>query len=134
MQKLKEWFMPAAVLALAMVVAYDHLAPRRADVTDAVKAVDGAALGRAFAPTLAATLSDAWLAAADAIAKGKGVAEAQGVLQDAWKKARIDAFVAKVAPEFAKVLAEGTEPRDDAQRAAVAKLWRDFARGLKGGR
>jgi hypothetical protein len=44
------------------------------------------------------------------------------------------ARAASVAPEFAKTLAEGAEPKDDAQRAQVVALWRSFARGLKGGR
>ena len=81
-----------------------------------------------------ATLSEAWDAAADALVQGKTVAEAQATLQQTWKAARAKAFVASVAPEFAKVLPEGAEPKDDAQRAQVVALWKAFATGLKGGR
>jgi hypothetical protein len=122
---------PLAVLILAGVVAYDHFAPKSAP---APSTVDGQALGLGFAPTLASSLGDAWLIAADALESGKSVGEAQKALQDAWKEARVKAFAAKVAPEFALVLSEGTEPTAPAKRAEVVKLWRDFASGLKGGK
>ena len=123
---------PLAVLVLAGVVAYDHLAPgprppRRRRST-------ARRLGRSFAPAAASNLGDGWLAAADALEQGKTVADAQAALQAAWQDARIKAFAAKVAPEFARVLPEGAEPTDPAKRAEVVKLWRDFAAGLKGGR
>ncbi len=134
MRKIKDWLLPALVIAMAIVVVHDHIAPRHIMTLSPTKPVDGAAIGRAYATTIAATLADAWRAAADAFASGKTVGEAQAVFQDSWKKARGDAFVARVAPEFAKVLPEGSEPKDAAQRAATVALWRDFARGLKGGR
>jgi hypothetical protein len=96
--------------------------------------VDGAGLGRAYAPTVVASLSEAWSAAADTLEKGKTMVEAQETLHETWQKSRSKTFVATVVPQFAKVLAEGNEPKDDAQRARVVALWREFARGLKGGR
>ena len=78
-------------------------------------------LGRAFARVAASTLADAWIAAADALTQGKTMAEAQAALQQNWQAARAKAFVATVAPEFAKVIAEATEPKDAAQRAEVVR-------------
>jgi hypothetical protein len=96
--------------------------------------VDGAQLGKAYARSVVASLSESWNAAADTLAQGKSMAEAQETLQQTWQELRVKDFVAGVAPDFAQVLAEGSEPRDDAQRAEVVALWRAFARGLKGGR
>ncbi len=123
---------PLAVLAIAGVVTYDHFVPPGPAAPRSI--VNGKALGRSFAPSVSSGLGDAWLAAADALEQGKAVSDAQAALQSAWQTARIKAFTATVAPEFSKVLAEGAEPADPTQRAAVVKLWRDFAAGLKGGR
>ena len=123
---------PLAVLLLAGVVVYDHVGGRGPFVPPPI--VNGKALGRSFAPTVASSLGDAWLAAANALEQGKGISEAQSALQSTWQDARIKAFSAKVAPEFVKVLPEGLEPTDPAKRAEVVRLWRDFAAGLKGGR
>ena len=95
---------------------------------------EGAKLGRAYGPTVVAGLADAWVAAADAVAAGKTIAEAQTILQDRWSASRQGAFTKIVAPTFAKVIAEGSEPTDDAHRAVVAATLRGFARGLRGGK
>src|SRR4051812_29273001 len=99
---------PLVVLGLAGVVAYDHMAPR-SPVAPA-SAVHGKALGRAFAPTVASDLGDAWLAAADALEQGKTISDAQAALQSTWQAARVKSFAAQVSPEFSKVLPEGAEP------------------------
>lgn len=130
---LREFLTPLMVLALAGVVAHDHLVPHGAAVVTPA-AVDGKAVGRKFAGSVAVAFGDAWAAAADALEAGKSMADAQSCLQAKWRAARADAFAAQVTPEFAKVLGEGAEPADHAGRAAVVKLWRDFAAGLKGGR
>ena len=123
---------PLAVLLLAGVVVHDRF--EAGGPSGPRPIVNGKALGRSFAPTVASNLGDAWLAAADALERGKTMSEAQAALQLAWQDARVKAFTAKVAPEFVKVLAEGQEPTNPAERAEVVKLWRDFAAGLKGGR
>jgi hypothetical protein len=123
---------PLALLLLAGVVVHDHF---EADGPSGPRStVNGKALGRSFAPTVASNLGDAWLAAASTLEQGKTMSEAQVALQQAWQDARIKAFTAKVAPEFIKVLPEGQEPTNPAERAEVVRLWRDFASGLKGGR
>jgi len=126
----RDFLTPVVVLLMGGVVAYDHFTLRGPATPTPL--VEGKSLGRAFAPAAAAALGDGWKAAADALEKGKTVGESQSALQDAWKDARIRAFAARVAPEFARVLTEGAEPTDPAKRAEVVKLWRDFASGLKG--
>lgn len=135
MKRIKSLLTPALVLVLSGVVVYDHLVkPYASPTVPVARKVDGAALGRAYAPVVTATLAEAWLAAAKTLEDGKSVADAQSVLQETWRSGRTDHFKAKVAPEFDRVLAEGKEPKDAEERAAAAKLWRDFAKGLKGGR
>ena len=122
--------MGLAIGGLATFVVIDV----RSHAPAAPTAVNGAALGRTYAPMVVSTLSDAWIVAADALAQGKTVTEAQTILQDKWKVDRGAAFTAKVSPGFARVLTEATEPKDAAQRAEVVALWKSFASGLKGGR
>jgi len=135
MQILKEYLTPLAVVLLAGVMLFDHYSPREPGPSPApAAAVNGVALGRAYAPSLASTYADAWVSAAQALEEGKGVGDAQKALQETWHEARLKAFQAEVQPGFALVLPEGTEPADPAKRAQVAELWRSFAKGLKGGR
>ena len=123
---------PLAVLLMAGVLVHDHLQGVGPNVPSVV--VNGRGLGRSYAPQVASSLGDAWLAAADAIERGQSMTEAQAALQKAWQDSRVRAFSAGVAPEFSRVLPEGQEPTDPVLRARVVKLWRDFAAGLKGGR
>jgi hypothetical protein len=137
LKSIKHWLLLGLGLGgfLATAVTLDlvrHVPTSNA--TAPVTLVDGEQLGRAYAPTVVASLSDAWDAAADALGQGKSLTEAQEILQQTWQELRAKAFVATVANDFAKVLPEGTEPSDDVQRAEVVTLWRAFARGLKGGR
>ena len=129
----REFLTPLMVLIMGCVVVHDHLVPREPAVV-VPAAVDGKTLGRKFAGSVAGAFGDAWAAAAEALEAGKSMADAQSTLQTKWRAARADAFAAQVTPEFSKVLGEGAEPVDPAGRAAVVKLWRDFAAGLKGGR
>ncbi len=134
MKTFKDWLILGLGMALAVLTTFEVVTRQPQETPGPVPAVDGATLGRAYATTVVATLSDAWNAAADALVRGQTMAEAQATLQQNWQAARAKAFVASVAPEFARALPEGDEPKDDAQRDAVVALWRAFARGLKGGR
>jgi hypothetical protein len=136
---LKGLLTPFSLLILSGVIVHDRATPRaalaqaQAQAQAPAAAVNGVALGRAYVPVLATGYADAWLAAARALEEGKSVAEAQATLQETWKDARIKSFRSAVAPAFARVLPEGTEPADAAKRARVAALWRAFAKGLKRG-
>jgi hypothetical protein len=134
MKPLKDFLMPALIVALGAIVVLDHASPRRPPASPAVPAVSGQALGAVYAPMLVASYSDAWMAAARTLEEGKPVALAQQTLQETWKGARAKAFTEHVTPSFSLVLPEGTEPATDQQRAQVVALWRGFARGLKGDR
>ncbi|MDX2035966.1 MAG: hypothetical protein SFX72_04895 [Isosphaeraceae bacterium] len=136
MKSWQKYVMPVLVLVLAGIVAHDRIFVGRGDRVgpEPKVGVDAAALGRAHGPVVVRALADAWEAAALSVEGGGSVAEAASLLQDRWRTARVEAFTAKVAPEFAKVLPEGTEPQSPEQRAAVVSLWRDFARGLGGKR
>ena len=129
---LQNYVTPLVVLILVGVVVTDHMGLN--GPTGPQRAVNGRALGRSYAPMVVANLADAWLAAAEALERGKTVSESQEALQQTWQEARIKAFTTKVAPEFIKVLPEGQEPTDPSSRAEVVRVWRDFAAGLKGGR
>ena len=128
---IREMLTPVSLIVMAGVVLYDHSLPRTRPAREPT--VDGVALGRAYAPLLVSSYADAWLEAAKAIEEGKPAAEAQKVLQDSWRDARLKAFKAEVLPAFERVLPEGTEPVDAARRSQVAELWRSFAKGLKSG-
>lgn len=122
------WALIAVGILLATLVGFDLVARRSPPARTPV------ALGRAYATTVTVTLADAWIAAAAALEKGQTVPQARTTLQDAWQAERSRAFVADVAPAFARILPEGADPKDAAQRSAIAEAWREFARGLKGGR
>jgi hypothetical protein len=128
----KDFLTPAAILLMAGVMLYDHLKSPAPPAPN--PAINGEALGRAYSKVLTSSYSDAWLAAAKALEDGKTIADAQKVLQDAWKDSRVKAFRAEVQPGFAVILPEGTEPTNAAKRSEVAGLWRAFAQGLKAGR
>lgn len=94
--------------------------------------IDAVTLGKNFAPKLAASLADGFETAATMIAAGTSVTDADNSLKTKFMSSRNDAFESVVAPEFAKVLPEGQEPKDAATREAFAKIHRDFASGLRG--
>jgi hypothetical protein len=129
----KDWLLVVMGLALAGSLSFVAIELRKPRI-EGEASVNAVELGRSYGLVVVATLGDAWNAAADTLAAGKTVAEAQTALQEKWKTGRTEAFNAKVVPTFVKVLPEATEPKDEAQRARVIELWRGFARGLKGAR
>ncbi len=134
MKFVREILTPFLLILLTGIVVYDHVlewgGPGTPPSPDA--RVDGRKLGRGYAAALADTYADAWDAGAAALEQGKSVAAAQKTLVETWKRARASVFKTQVAPAMARVLPEGHEPGDPAVRAAVVKLWKDFARGLRG--
>lgn len=96
--------------------------------------VDAVTLGKSFAPKLAASLADGFETAATMIAAGTSVKEADEALKAKFQASRWAAYEQFVGPTFNAVVPDGTDPKDAAARAAFAKLHRDFAAGLRGGK
>jgi hypothetical protein len=91
-------------------------------------------LGSRFAPILASSLADGFDAGADALHSGKAILDADKALQMAFYNSRQKAFSVNVAPELAKLLADGEEPKTPAERAQLEAAWRAFSKGLRGAR
>ena len=127
----QRYAMPVALVIVSGALLHGLVSTRSVAAKGA--AVDGMALGKAFAPVLASTYADAWMAAAGDLEQGKSAVEAQKTLQETWKDGRVKAFTTMVAPSFSAVLPEGSEPTSPEHRARVVALWRSFAGGLKGG-
>jgi hypothetical protein len=128
---LKDYLMPFLVIAAAGLMIHDHFARPLPGPGPVDPTVNGAALGQNYAPMVINTLADGWELAAKTMDEGKPVSECAKALQASWKPAREKAFTTEVAPGFAFVLPEGTEPASPAKRAQVAALWRSFAAGLR---
>jgi hypothetical protein len=126
------WLVAAVALAAAGWMYRDRT--HRPDPPPA-PAPDGGfvALGREFAPRLAAALAAGFDAEADAYEAGKTASESNKALKEEFSRARQKAFADACGSAFAGVLPEGREPEDDARRKAVAARDRAFARGLRGG-
>lgn len=90
------------------------------------------AIGRAYSSVIVGSYSAAWSTAADDVEAGKPIAEAIARIRPASDAARVKAFEADVAPFFAAIVPDGTADKDVTadRRAALAKAFRDFARGL----
>ncbi|MDG3005515.1 hypothetical protein [Paludisphaera mucosa] len=98
--------------------------------TDAV--ANTAAAGKSYPKALAAVYADAWRKGADALEAGRSVADALGVVGEAWRSGRTTLFDRVVGPAFAVVVPEGT-PESDVSKAAKTQLashWRAFAAGM----
>jgi hypothetical protein len=95
-------------------------------------AAPGVAIGRAYAPQLLETYAAAWEKGATQVAAGLSSADVATTFGADWQKARTDLFNRVLKPELNRVLPEGAPIADQAQRDAVAKLWRDVAAGLRG--
>lgn len=120
------------VLAFGIGFGWEYYKNRPTPGPAPTPTVDAVTLGKTFAPKLAASLADGFETAATMIAAGTSVKEADESLKVKFQASRNDAFKTMVAPEFAKVLPEGQEPKDPATREAAAKIHRDFASGLRG--
>jgi hypothetical protein len=113
-------------------LAWPDLRPLPAPPEPAKPASEYESLGRAYRAVLPRTYGAAWIKAADQLEAKVAMGKIQADLQAEWQDAREGAFGTAVQPAFARLLPEGTEPTD-AQRSPLARAWREFARGLKGG-
>jgi hypothetical protein len=118
----------AALIAAAGVFighVYDGRPPDSASV-------DAAALGREFGPMLAVALADGFEAGAATLeSPGGSVAAGIEKQKEVAESAKDRAFERKVGPAFALIVPDGDEPKEQSKRSELARVWRDFARGLR---
>jgi hypothetical protein len=96
--------------------------------------VDAVTLGKTFAPKLAAALADGFEASDRFLSQGKSFKEANDILKQTFYDSRQKAFNDHAGAAITAIVPEGAEIKDDAQREAIRKLERDFAKGLRGGK
>jgi hypothetical protein len=94
---------------------------------------DWNAVGKAYLPALGSAYASAWEQGAAGLEAGQGIDVSLGVVASQWASGRTKLFGELVAPEFEKVIPEGTADADisPVQRAALAEAWRAFAASLK---
>jgi hypothetical protein len=95
---------------------------------------DGVTLGRTFAPKLAAALADGFEASDRFLSQGKTFKEANDILKQTFYDSRQKAYADHAGAAVTAIVPDGTEIKDDAQRAAIRKFEADFAKGLRGGK
>lgn len=115
-----------AILALAGAILWTHYDRPPSPAAP----VDGDRLGKQYAPLVARSFGVAWLAARADLLGGKSVSDSEKTYQKSLDDELKKQFDAVVAPAFGRVVPSGTAEVTSAQRADLADLWRDFARGL----
>jgi hypothetical protein len=90
------------------------------------------AIGKDYAPKLAAAYAAAWTAGAFELGDGSSPPAALGVVASTWATKRADLFDAVIKPELSKIVPEDTPDADvtPAERAALAAAFRGLAAGL----
>jgi hypothetical protein len=94
------------------------------------------AVGRAYVPTLATTYADSWEDGAKLLDAGQPVGTALDTVATSWGPRLTAAYNASVTPAFEKVLPQSKDEKDvtPEEKRALAAAWREFARGLRGGK
>lgn len=128
-------WMPTVLVASVCAWGVSVLTPPRGSSPADPDVPSIRAIGRDYPGGLASAYAAAWLDGAEALESGRGVAEALGVVEKAWKAGRTSLFDRKVAPYFSAVVPEGKPAAETSisDRASLAALWREFAAGLASG-
>jgi hypothetical protein len=89
-------------------------------------------LGRAYVPALGRVYAAAWIDGARALEAGQPVDTALQTVSKSWDSRRAALFDRLVTPQFSRILPEGQANADSkpADKQALARAWRGFARGL----
>jgi len=97
---------------------------------------DFARLGREYPAALGRQYAAAWEAGALRLECGDDLSKAIAVVGREWDGNRAMLFDRTITTEFAKIVPEAQHDADvtPSQRAAMARAWRGFARGLRGQR
>lgn len=123
---------PTFVIVVVSASVGAFLAGRRSSepASPAVERVS--AIGRTYPRELGNVYAEAWIKGAEALDAGLAVPDSLDVVAREWSAGRIALFDREVAPEFSKVIPEGTPEGEisAADKAALASLWRAFAAGL----
>ncbi|OJW18827.1 MAG: hypothetical protein BGO49_17540 [Planctomycetales bacterium 71-10] len=128
-------WLPTVLVASVSAWGVSILAPPRTSLPADSSGPSIRAIGRGYPRGLASAYATAWLDGAEALESGRGIAEALGVVEKAWKAGRTSLFDQKVAPYFSAVVPEGKPASETSisDRASLAALWREFAAGLASG-
>lgn len=91
------------------------------------------AIGKAHVARLGHEYADAWDDGAKLLDAGQPVATAIEAVARSWEANRVAGFDGVITPEFSKVLPQSKPEKDvtAAERAALARAWRGFSRGLR---
>lgn len=128
-------WLPNVLVASVCVCGVSVLTPQHASSPAGPAVPSIRAIGREYPRGLASAYATAWLDGAEALESGRGVPEALGVVEKAWKARRTTLFDQKVAPYFSAIVPEGKPAVETSisDRAALAVVWREFAAGLVSG-
>lgn len=125
-------WLPTVLVASVSAWGVVNMTPSRVTLLEPSAARSVRETGRRYTKGLATVYAAAWLEGAEALESGRGIAESLGVVEKAWKAGRTSLFDRQVAPYFSAIVPEGRPDAETSQsaRAALAKLWREFAAGL----
>lgn len=125
--KVRDSVIAISFLLAAAAFSYSQLTARRES-----QSIDAQALGREFAPKLAAGLAEGFDAGAEVLESADGTIAAGIEKQKAvFLASREKAFERLVGPAFALIVPEGKEPDSRSTRIELARAWREFAKGLR---
>lgn len=134
-QTIRTWVEGPLLVAIVVLLAFNLYRTYRPSPQPTPPPVaDGVELGRTFVPKLAAALADGFEASDRFLSQGKSFQEANDILKQTFHDSREKAFNEHAGAAITAIVPEGTELKDESQRAAIRKLESDFARGLRGGR
>ena len=128
--KLRDISVVAACAVAVLAMSYNTFV--KPYDTGRIESVDAVALGREFGPMLSVSLADGFEAGASVLEAPDGTVAAGIEKQKQVAEAAKDAaFEKRVGPAFALIVPDGEEDTSQTKRSALARLWRDFARGLR---
>lgn len=119
---------------LVGILGYEAWKGRMPGPTPPTPVADGVTLGKTFIPKLAAALADGFEASDRFLSQGKTFKEANDILKQTFYDSRQKAYADHAGAAVTAIMPDGTEIKDDAQRAAIRKFEADFAKGLRGGK
>lgn len=92
-----------------------------------------AAMGKTYAPEMAASYAAAWDQGVIALESGKSISDAIEIVAKAWTANRTALYDKTLTPAFSKIVPQSVKESDvtSAERAALIQAWRGLSIGLK---